>query len=838
MILSVNVLRGEIVIRQSLASDVAIVSFDPGSERYRVEDNGQVVWIDRSKVTRGMVRYFGYGGNDRFENTTDLRTVAWGGRGDDTLVGGAGNDTLFGGPGDDVLNGGGGINRLIGGPGTNLILEGGGGGGGTGTPPSTQLSEVQRLINEIRAVETFSNPTNPGQIVSALRPNAFPDPNARNDRNAGTTGTDGLDAYPLDGRNTPGAFQVDLANLDKVFGLWKGTPGSLKNAGPFDTSIAFSKDTLSKYFGIQLDESGLITQISREAASIFLNNESLATEKSFDARTNPLIGQHIDNFRTEQLSLYLAGRSPKDPTTGLNDDPRIAPESVKAMATGLQDQVARTFIWRSYDNYRTNSLYTDIFAKAQKLFGSTMQITSSQAALGIKAGETFLCKFNPGFIIGGGYVRGFNVGGMWDIIRTVVQADEHGESSYVDGTTTITITRSVKDGVKVFSVDKTPINVSAGFVSIYHYGAVMSSFQVDMSNPAAWGISSEPFSMGYSPAQTPVVVSGSTSVPSGNGPYHVSYSGLAEGKTLSIGGRDTYFVAPVPTNPTAAPVVVNDSGYNNAGNHNQSVNAGQKIDMSAYETNMADAYPNFFYVYTSDGVDIVKHVSDTSVPTDLFLRMYYIPAAKGSVAVAQAAVTNGDFSAWSDFKNSYRVLLKNRWTLGTPGSAEQWAEHFIMVPQPKPPAGSGLIDAADASGSLFLRIDQSVQRVRLGSGSNTVQREAFDAPVTFALNPDMGGGAIHVIIENFDLGFDVVTLDRFTNVDNIQVKVDSSFDNKSNAPAIAAYYEQYSSSVVVSFDSDVSGRSKSYKFQLLIGTDTSYSTTQLQDMVRSRITTT
>jgi Ca2+-binding RTX toxin-like protein len=61
------------------------------------------------------IRFYGFGGNDFFDNNTNIMGEAWGGAGDDKLRGGrntdmlfgeVGNDTLFGGPGNDFLEGG------------------------------------------------------------------------------------------------------------------------------------------------------------------------------------------------------------------------------------------------------------------------------------------------------------------------------------------------------------------------------------------------------------------------------------------------------------------------------------------------------------------------------------------------------------------------------------------------------------------------------------------------------------------------------------------------------------------------------------------------------------
>jgi Ca2+-binding RTX toxin-like protein len=115
-------------------------------------------------VYGGDVGYYGYGGNDLFNNLTSLKTYAWGhggndrlyanhlssstqaflygGDGDDylrgsggndrlegnnghdTLMGAGGNDTLFGGYGNDTLNGGTGSDKLYGQDGSDFLYGG------------------------------------------------------------------------------------------------------------------------------------------------------------------------------------------------------------------------------------------------------------------------------------------------------------------------------------------------------------------------------------------------------------------------------------------------------------------------------------------------------------------------------------------------------------------------------------------------------------------------------------------------------------------------------------------------------------------------------------------
>jgi hypothetical protein len=78
-----------------------------------------------SRVYGGIVFFSGGKGDDYFQNNTDLRSYAWGGDGNDTLIGGTNQDALFGEDGNDALYGGGGKDFLFGGNG-NDYLDGGG----------------------------------------------------------------------------------------------------------------------------------------------------------------------------------------------------------------------------------------------------------------------------------------------------------------------------------------------------------------------------------------------------------------------------------------------------------------------------------------------------------------------------------------------------------------------------------------------------------------------------------------------------------------------------------------------------------------------------------------
>jgi len=72
------------------------------------------------------VVFMGKEGNDEFDNRTSIRSLAFGGPGDDGLNGGSGDDELDGGPGADRLSGNLGNDVLVGGDGHDRIMGGDG----------------------------------------------------------------------------------------------------------------------------------------------------------------------------------------------------------------------------------------------------------------------------------------------------------------------------------------------------------------------------------------------------------------------------------------------------------------------------------------------------------------------------------------------------------------------------------------------------------------------------------------------------------------------------------------------------------------------------------------
>ena len=111
-----------LTIRGTSKSDDVLVN--PGITHAKLQ-TVEITVGDHSFVTTSLtpitrIDFHGGRGHDRFENNTDIRSRAWGGRGRDTLIGGDGDDLLIGGSGKDTLEGGAGKNVLKGGAGNDI----------------------------------------------------------------------------------------------------------------------------------------------------------------------------------------------------------------------------------------------------------------------------------------------------------------------------------------------------------------------------------------------------------------------------------------------------------------------------------------------------------------------------------------------------------------------------------------------------------------------------------------------------------------------------------------------------------------------------------------------
>jgi len=626
--------------------------------------------------------------------------------------------------------------------------------GATSMPSSA--AAIVSLVNQFRAVETFSNPTNLGQITSQLQAGQYPNKDAGNTVGE-VSGTNGLSAYPGDGRNTPGAFQVDLANMGisdpnnpaiETFGEWKGTPASAKYASPYDTQIALSKQTLSDFFGIEVSAAGLITKIPAAAAAVFLRNDALASAgtAAWDPAANPLVGQHIDAFRTEQLALYLAGRSDSDIVTGVADS-RTAPQAVMDLAEGLQQQVARSFMYAVYQKFQNHPDYKDVVAEAKKYFGSTLKITASTGAFGVLPGQEFWCRFNASFIVAGSYVRGER--DMFGLVKALVDAAQTGTGVWNATSTAITFTRVTPAGVvgqnAIFTVNKTPLNVDPSYPSIFHYGAVVSPFDegIDWNDKAAWGVKGRSIAggLGYTRLGTAQTVTGTTSV---SQPGVYQYSGLGAGGTLTLTGAGPFVVV----SSIPSPVVITNEGYGVRANQGQTFTAGRTIDVSSFGmTTPQQVLDASFYGWYGDGTLNLAKVTDAAVPTTVPAFLYFVPAAQGDPANV-VANQNGFYDPSSPYYRSARIAVANAGVLGRPSTAEDWATHFRITP---PIPGTGVIDASRATGKVLVIADDTIATVKLGSGGSIAFASDWTASAkTYVLNalPAVGSAARPILAIN------------------------------------------------------------------------------------------
>ncbi len=721
-------------------------------------------------------------------------------------------------------------------------------------------ARIQDFVDRFRAVETFSNPLNPGQVVAQLREGKFPDPDAKNklpDRPL--SGTNGASAYPDDFRNTPGALQDDLANMGietkpqytKLFGRWAGKPETLKASDPLNVEFAFSKYTLSHFFGIEVDANGLITSIGAVSASVLLGNESVARTPGFDPLKNPLIGQNIETLKHEQLGLYLAGRVYNDTTKGLYDQPRIAHFGVLANSLELQYQAAKNYLYGLLNNYANNPSYKETFAKAKTLFGSTLEITASTAAFGIQAGQMFKSKFNAGFISGGGYVRGEQ--NMFGLISALVQANESPGVTVIwkapvgPDFTYVGIKRvdSGNPVEKVFTMDKTPTNYTDGYPSMVHYGAVMSATPIDdlINDPKAWGVTDQTGIMGYERHDETHLQKGEGTLPTGEPAYSYTYEGLGNDQTLKMNGSSSYRIAPPTPNASVDPIKVTNEGYTapGDGNNDQSVIADQKIDMSAFEkapTNINDfkqAYDNMFYVDTRKAPFKIAHVSDKSfvppTPAEGGLYMYYVNGAGGTVAGANKIINSDSGLYGPPGKYSYRVNVANLDILGQSADPKVFGEHFIMTPLPPPAQGSGIIDAGGLTGSLSLETNTSLTKVLLGKGTNQIDAGSVGTGILYVMNSGMAAGVSSTVFSGLRLGIDKVDLTKFGAVKNLTLNVIAAFNNKVGNSSTKDLYPQYTNTVEVSF---IAG-GKAYKFLVLDAGQTPTEDSALVAAVRSSI---
>ena len=129
-----SVLEGRrlLAVSASLSGGTLSIYGDSGANQIVIGQSGDSLIVagdldrqyDISDVS--AIEFFGAAGNDSFENTLDIDTLAVGHDGHDTLITSGGTDRLFGGEGNDTLVSTGGNDRLVGNNGDDTLAGGAG----------------------------------------------------------------------------------------------------------------------------------------------------------------------------------------------------------------------------------------------------------------------------------------------------------------------------------------------------------------------------------------------------------------------------------------------------------------------------------------------------------------------------------------------------------------------------------------------------------------------------------------------------------------------------------------------------------------------------------------
>ena len=132
--LQYSVLEGRrlLAVSASLSGDTLSIFGDNAANSITVFTSGDQLNVtgdfegEYSLNDVSEIRFFGGGGDDFFDNNTNIDTLASGQDGNDDLRGGGGNDRIFGGEGNDTLIGNGGDDRLVGNDGADDLFGGDG----------------------------------------------------------------------------------------------------------------------------------------------------------------------------------------------------------------------------------------------------------------------------------------------------------------------------------------------------------------------------------------------------------------------------------------------------------------------------------------------------------------------------------------------------------------------------------------------------------------------------------------------------------------------------------------------------------------------------------------
>jgi Ca2+-binding RTX toxin-like protein len=117
--------QGNIRIEGTKYVDKVTVTTD--TYNLKITDNylNKTYYFSKQAFADKTIYFSGYDSNDQFENRSSMKTIAWGGAGDDVMIGGHSQDIFDGEAGNDKLYGGGGKDFLMGNTG-NDYLDGSG----------------------------------------------------------------------------------------------------------------------------------------------------------------------------------------------------------------------------------------------------------------------------------------------------------------------------------------------------------------------------------------------------------------------------------------------------------------------------------------------------------------------------------------------------------------------------------------------------------------------------------------------------------------------------------------------------------------------------------------
>ena len=114
---------GQVVIGGTNSADVARVT-QSGDTVTFTQEGFNTETFNTSEVS--SILFVGLSGDDFFENTTSIPSIAFGQNGNDTLIGGNGADRLFGNGNDDIIRGNGGDDFVVAGIGDDNLDAGAG----------------------------------------------------------------------------------------------------------------------------------------------------------------------------------------------------------------------------------------------------------------------------------------------------------------------------------------------------------------------------------------------------------------------------------------------------------------------------------------------------------------------------------------------------------------------------------------------------------------------------------------------------------------------------------------------------------------------------------------